>query len=497
MQSAAPLSLVRQAMRPGAGDLGRRVTHGVAWQYGLTVFRVLITVGSTAVLARLLTPTDYGLVAMAALVTELAALLTNTGFGAILVQRARISRLDLDTAFWTSVGIGAVLALMVVAVAYPAALVFGEPALFGILCVSALNFVIQGAAVAPTAVLNRLMLFRIDAYIQAVQLIVRTVAAVIMAWAGFGYWSLVLAGLISGLTACVIELVIVRFIPRMRFNASFVRRNISASGSYVGTSMLSFVLANVDQFTIARRFGAEQLGFYQAALTLPGELRNRVAAPLQRVLFPAFALLQSDLGRFREVALTAQKLLASVVLPIGTVLAISADDIVALLYGEKWSAVVPLLQVLALGGALRAIFGLVGNIYFAMGRPELALRINLMATPIVIIGVLIGSSFGPIGVAWAMLLANGLGFYSAAVAMRLIGGTFGAFLKALVPAVTASLIAAFALITVRHVLGPNLGPAASLVVGLPIFAIVMVSVLWRMDRALFVMLRARLQRTPP
>lgn len=476
-------TLVQQAMRPSSASLGSRVMHGVLWQYGLTAFRVLITVGSTAVLARLLAPADYGIVAMAALITELAGLIANTGFGAILVQRVKLNRLDLDTAFWTSVGIGAALGVVVLGLAYPASLFFDQPALFAVLCVSGINFLIQGAAVAPTAILNRLLKFQIDAWVQVVQLVVRAVVAITLAWLGWSFWSLVVAGLVSGLVGCLIEFYITRYRPRFRFRIGFVRDNFKASSNYLGSSVLSYITANFDQFIVGRRFGVESLGYYQAALTLPGELRNRLAAPLQRVLFPAYSLLQDDLVQLRALVAKSQRILTAIVLPIGTYMAIGAEEIVRILYGPKWLAVIPLLQILAIGGAMRALFGLTGNIFFAMGRPDLAFRLNLLMAPTVVLGVWIGSLWGVEGVAWAMFLANGWGFYSAHLAMRLIGGGFRDFARAIAPAVVASAAGGAVLAGWLNLVGIHMPALPSLCLGILLSTTTTFICVWAMDRS--------------
>lgn len=468
--------LVWEAFYPNKDNLGHRVTRGVAWLFALTALRVLLTIGSTAVLARLLTPTDYGLVAMASIVVEVAGLLTNMGFGSILVQKQRLTRLDLDSAFWASSGIGAVLTLIVGVASFPAAIFFNQPAVVGILWVSALNFIVQEATVVPNAILNRLLLFKADVLIQLAQLVMRMSLAILMAWLGAGYWSLVVAPLIAGVIGNLSLLWYVGYVPRVRFSKAFIAATWRASGSYLGSGVMSHLLSNFDYVIVGRRFGPAQLGYYQTAYTLPEEFRSRLSGPLQRVLFPAYALLQHDLAAFRTGVARSQRILSVLVLPLGIGLAITADEVVRIVYGEKWLPVIPLLQILAVGGALRALFSLVASIYYARGRPDLALKINCVTAPLVLGGIFLGSNWGVEGVAWAMVLVQFPSFFAVHIAMRLIQSSAWAFYRAVLPAFVTTAFMAAVLLALRHfgeirLLAPELRLVALVSLGVLSYAV--------------------------
>ena len=477
--------LVWAAFYPSNQDLGRRVTHGAAWLFGFTALRVLLTMGSTAVLARLLSPTDYGLVAMSSIVVELAALVTNLGFGSILVQKLRLTRLDLDSTFWASFGVGVALTLIVWAAAFPAALFFKQPTIIGILWVSALNFIIQEATVVPNAILNRLLLFKADVLIQMAQMVIRLLLTILMAWLGAGYWSLVVAPLIAGVIGNLALLWYVGYAPRLRFNKAFIAHNWRASGSYFGSGMLSYLLSNFDYMVVGRRFGPQSLGYYQMAFSLAEELRSRLSGPLQRVLFPAYSLLQNDLDAFRKGVARSQRVLSIIVLPLGVGLAITADEVVRVLYGEKWLPVVPLLQILAVGGATRAMFSLVASIYYARGRPDLAFKISIFLAPFVLAGIFIGSHWGVEGVAWAMVLVQLPSFFAVHIAMRLIDSSAWVFYRTVLPALFTTLFMASILLAIRHLSGLAAGaPALRLGILVSVGAVSYAGFLFFANRAL-------------
>lgn len=430
--------MLRAALYPDRTNMGQRVAMGTAWVFGLVGTRIVLTILSTSILARLLTPTDFGLNGMAAIIVEIAALLTNLGFGPILIQKPKLNRLSLDTAFWVSTGTGGALALIIVAIAYPASLFFSQPELIPILCVAGLNFVVQEANVVPSAILNRLLKFKAEVLIQLLQIVIRIALAILIAWMGGGYWSLVLAPIIAGAIGTAINLWYVGYIPRLRFDNKFARSNWRASGSYLGSGLISHLLSNFDYMLVGRRFGAEQLGFYQTAFSLPEELRSRFSGPLQRVLMPTYSLMQADTGTFRVAFLRSIKLFSTAMLPMGFGMAATADLIVPLLYGEQWLPVIPLLKILALGGALRAVFSLTASVFAAKGVPQMAFKIQLVGAPLVLGLVYAGSHYGVMGVAWGMLVAQLTGLLSVPFAMILLEGKFFDFIRAIFSPLLAS-----------------------------------------------------------
>jgi PST family polysaccharide transporter len=255
------------------------------------------------------------------------------------------------------------------------------------------------------------------------------------------------------------------------------------SGSFLGSGILHYVQSNFDFMVVGRRFGAEQLGYYQTAYSVPDELRNRLSGPLQRVLFPAYSLLQQDLIAFRDAVGRSQKMLAAVLLPIGAGLAVVAEEFVGVVYGARWAPVVPLLQVLAVGGALRATFSLVASIFYATGRPDLALKINLVSAPFVLGAILAGSEWGVIGVAWAMVLVMLPSFVSAHIAMKLIGGSLVTFLDAQWTPALGTLCMVLSLIVGKGLLSLSDSVAVALVLQIVVGGVIYLTTLVLIDRA--------------
>jgi len=453
--------ILLECLRPDLAGLGSKVAIGAAWTFTNVGLRIVLTIASTAILARLLTPEDFGLIAMSALVTEFAALLGNIGIGGILIQRKALRRLDMDTAFWITMAIDTALCLLVFAASFIAGAIFQTPQAQTIIAVSSLSFIISGLSTVHMALLSRTLRFREDFVIQAGSLICRIVASVLLAMAGFGVWSLVFASLIGQLTTLLLAYLIVPYLPRLRFNRSLLSEYARTSGSYLGGGIVNYLMSNLDYMIVGRRFGPESLGYYQTAFSLPEELRNRLSAPLQRVLFPAYSRLQDDLSAMQYGVLKSLRLLALVTIPLGVGLAAAADPLVRVLYGDQWLPVIPLLKILAIGGAIRSIFSMTASIFYATDNAQLALKVFTLILPIVAITLTIGSSWGLTGMAWAMLAAQTTSIFAAHIALRLIKLNIFTLFKTIAPASLSACVMYLGL-TLTNPIISHLPPVATL-----------------------------------
>ncbi len=411
---------LRASFFPGSVDLKARVARGASVAFMGVALRMVLTIGSTAALARLLTPADFGVIALASIVTEFAGLIANFGLTAILIQKKRLARIDCDTVFWFSLAFGLALTSIVVLASPLFASALGDSRAAPLIAGLSLLFVLEQLTVVPHSISMRLMLFGIDLRVQLLTLGVRALVAIALAYMGWGAFSLVLGGLVGKSVGLAYNFFEVPFVPRWRFHGSIIWRNLRVGGSYFANGIVGYVISNVDYFVIGRRFGATDLGYYQAAYSLADEIRNRLAGPLHRVLFPAYSLVQSEPERFRRGVEKSLGLLSAVVWPIGLGMWAAAESIVRVLYGEQWLSAVPLLRVLAVAGSIRAVVSLTASIFFGLSRPDLALKINLLSLPFITLAVLLGSRWGTYGVAFAMLAGQAFGLVYAIVALRLV-----------------------------------------------------------------------------
>lgn len=415
-----PLTLVQRSFRPSSENLGRSVVHGAALTIAGVLFRTSITLGSMAILARLLSPSDFGLVAMATVVIELGALFANVGFGSILIQRPRIFRIQIDTVFWAALGLGCLLAALVFLFSFVADRLFAEAIVGDLLKALCVTFIIEELSVVPRSLLARQFQFRRDFVVQAVMLLCRATTAVLLAWQGFGVWSLAGAAIVASFVQMSLYTALVGYRPRLRFSKAFLASTWRTNGGYFGNGLLFYINYNLDLFLVGRLLGAASLGFYQNARSLTDEIRARIAIPLQQVLFPAFSALQNEHERFRAGILRSGRLLALIVVPIGFGIAAVAEELVPLLYGDQWLAMIPILKIISIGAGIRATTAIGNPIFNATNRVGLSFRLFSAGTAIFAATMLLGSRWGLTGVAYALLFSTAVALVFFRIALGLV-----------------------------------------------------------------------------
>lgn len=413
-------SRVQKSFRPNADNLGSRVVNSALFTIGGVIFRTAITVGSMAVLARLLSPADFGLIAMATVITELAAVFSNFGFGSILIQRPRVSRIQIDTMNWCALALGALLTVVVYGLSFSAGEIFNDEHVGALLRVLAVSFILEELTLVPRALLMRRMQFRLDFYVQALMLIGRAGTAVALALAGFGVWSLAWGPVVGLVIQAVLYQYLAGYWPRLRFSRSFLASSWLTNGGHFGNGILFYINANLDTFLIGRALGATALGNYSNAKSLTDEIRVRMVQPLQRVLFPAFAAIQTEQERFQRGILRSARLLSFMFIPIGFGMAAEAEILIRILYGDQWLEMIPLLQLTALATGFGATTSVSNAIFNAKNEVGLSFRLFLLSTALSALFIVVGSHWGLLGVVWARLALVPVGLVFFWVSLRLV-----------------------------------------------------------------------------
>lgn len=430
---------VRRAFVLDSRNLGGRVVIGAGFKFASIALRTVITFGSVAVLARLLDPADFGYVAMATVITEFAALFSTFGITSVLTQRKVITRLQIDTVFWTSFTLGAVLSVLVFAASFLSGWLFAEPRAGELIRVLCLTFLLGGLTNVPSVLLARLMNFRTEFGIQSAVYVIRAIVAIVMAYRGFGAWSLVGGALVGSAVNVVLGYLVVPYFPRFRFSWHYLRTTWKTSGVYLSSGLLYYANMNIDLLLVGRQLGATSLGYYQNARSLTDEIRARIAAPLQQILFPAFSTIQGEAIRLQQVFVRSARVLATLILPVGFGVSALAADIVPILYGEQWLAMIPLVSMFGLSAAVRGSTAVYSPLLNASNRVGLALKYNLIGSVLFFAGVLVGLPFGSEGVALAALLASVYTLVPFRAAIALLGLTTKDLVLILgAPAVAAS-----------------------------------------------------------
>ena len=393
-------------MPPPADDLGARVVRGVSWRGASQVVRQLTRVLLLLVLARSLSPHEYGVAAMVLVVSTLVLVFSDLGLGAALVQRADLDDLDRSSVFWATSAVGLAATALCWLVAGPAAAFYGEPAVRDLMRGLSATFLLTALGATQVAVLSRDLRYRELALRQIAAALAGTAARVGLALGGAGAWAVIGQQLAVAAASTALVWTLGDWRPGRRASWSRVR-SLASFGLAVFVSRLGFYAnRNADNLLVGKVLGSGALGIYglaYQAVLLPLE---QVGGPVAEVLFPALARLQGTPARLRAAWLRAVRLLALVVAPGLGLLIVLADDLVRILLGPAWSGVAPVVQLLAWVGLHQTLQRLNSSVLQAVGAPRVLASFALLSVAVNVPAFVIGLHWGVTGVAAAYAVSS-------------------------------------------------------------------------------------------
>ena len=382
-----------------AEKLKGKTVRGAAITGSAQAARFVIRFGSTAVLARLLTPKDYGLVAMAAVVIAFVDIFKDVGLTTATVQRKDITHRQVSMLFWINLLLGGVIALVLVAIAPGVAAFYHEPRLIAITRVLSVSFVFGGLTLQHQALLRRRMQFGTLALLEIASSIFGVAVGVVMAAFGRGYWSLV--GMTVGATAANAAGVwlVVPWKPGLPRRGSGTRPLLKFGSNLLVMDVAGFFARQTDMFLIGRFWGPAPLAFYQKGFNLLMQPLGQINAPLGAVIEPALARVQTDPARLRRYFLSSLEIICGMSLPLVVFVAIFAREMVSLLLGSAWMDCVPIFRFLAPGAAVGVMMTSWGWLLIALGQARKYRQTGLASALVIIVSFIIGLPYGAKGVA--------------------------------------------------------------------------------------------------
>jgi polysaccharide transporter, PST family len=387
-------------------DLGRLALRGgivsVAMQYGNGILQIVTAI----VLARLLAPEDFGLVAIVTVLTSFAPLLIDFGLGDATAQRSRITRGQVSSLFWLSAGIGLAIGVVLAACSPLIAWLYRDPRLEFIALYSAITFVLAGASNQHLALLRRTMQFGKIAKIQISSNLLGTAIAIVIALCGYGYWALVFRPIASALCVAIGAWAACRWRPGSPVFDDEVKSMVRF-GLHVVSFSVTYTLAKaVDRIGLGLFFRPDQVGYYQNATILYENSIFSVLVQLHTVGSAALSKLQSNPDALRQKYEAALSALAFFIMPAAAILSVTGEDVTVTLLGEKWRAAGWLLSIIALRGIFQAVEASQGWLHLSMGRVDRWRNWGVVSLGVQIVAVLGGLPFGATGVAVAGVIAS-------------------------------------------------------------------------------------------
>ena len=384
--------------------LGARVKSGVLWRSGSQIAGQLIAWSATFLVLRLLSPGDYGLVAMTGAVLAFLDLFKGWGFASALVRQERTDSLRIGQAFGLLILTNAALAAIQVALAPVAAEYFRQPLVADLLRVQALFYLTNPFTALGHALLARRLEFKRQSRIDLLAAMLSAATALACALAGFGVWTLVLApGMLWFARAAGYFIATRMWEIRPRFRFKGAGELVSYGGAMMAVQLCWFAQSQMDVFIGGRALDPHRLGLYTTALFVTQILAGKFIPPLNEVAFAAYSRMQDRPDAIAAAFLKTVRLISLVAMPFYFGLAVTAEPLVVSVLGWRWVEAVPLVPILAMAMPCMTLQILFGPATNAIGRPGLQLRVGAIGAVLMTGAFLIGINWGTIGLAWAWL----------------------------------------------------------------------------------------------
>ena len=372
---------------------------------GITVFSQTLVYAvqtiSTIILARLLTPNDFGMVAM---ITVFSMLLVNfgvNGFTEAIIQEKEINHRQMSTLFWVNFAMNTLIALIFVAISPFLAKFYREPRIGLVGVVMAAPIFFTGLSTEHMALLKRNMRFRRIAAIDIGASIISVSIAIVMAIGGWEYWAVVSRQVIVFMLSAVGAWILCRWSPGLPRLGVGVRSMVRFALNTYANFCLTYFNRNVDKLLIGKYFGSEPLGNYDRAYHLSSILPNQLTVPLANVAFATLSRLRDEPERYRYYYGRVISTLALISFPLSAVLTIVGKDLIVLILGSQWEEAGVIFTALGPGIGMTILYSTHGWLHISLGRADRWFRWGIIAFIATVIFYLIGLPFGPLGVAIA------------------------------------------------------------------------------------------------
>ncbi|MDO8847902.1 MAG: lipopolysaccharide biosynthesis protein [Coriobacteriia bacterium] len=405
---------------------------------------------TTVVLARLLRPSDFGVMAMIGTVFGLATILNDFGLSSALIRRQHLSDEEIHSAFWLNIFVGVVVSGLGLAAAGLVAAFYRAPEARPVMMAMSAMFLVASIELVPRVLLTRQYRFRAIATAGVVAAIVDALVSIPAALIGWGVWAIVAGTLAAALASAITMFVSAGWRPRLHFAWREAVSFATYGGVLTLAGVANFFSANVDNVLVGRLLGATSLGHYAVAFNLMSIPARRLPAVVSKAALPGFAALQDDVQRLRRAYLDVVSYSALIAGPILAVAAVLARPLIEVIYGPQWSAAVQPFTVLCAAGYAIAVTTLAGLVFKAFARADLELWWSLAMLVAIGAGAALGARWGVLGIAVGVTVSTVIvrGAMQAHTT-RLLGLTGPAFASSIVPSLMTAAIAAAVAVGLR------------------------------------------------
>ena len=467
-------------------DFKSKVLQGTLWSAIQMWGMRLVSFAVFFILARLLSPADFGLVALASVYIAFISVFVEHGFAAAIIQRDEVDAYHLDTAFWSGLTFAMIFSLASVAFAVLIGNVMDEPQIVGPIRWLSLSFILIALTSVQQALLRRDLEFRELAVRNMIATAAGGGVGVAMAFQGWGVWSLVSQMLVTRAVGVIVLWQLCDWRPGRRLSRRHFDDLFHFNIHVVGAKIIAFFSRRADDFLIGIFLGTVALGFYTIAYRTLTLLTQLLVQAANAVALPAFSRLQHQRPQLISTFHKATQYSSAVAFPLFLGVAALAPEVVPLVYGQQWGASIPVVRILMLVGALHAITFFHGAAITAVGHPEWRLRLMILTTVLILIGFWIAMPWGISAIAAAYVIGNYLVFPLELIyTQRLVGLEIAPYLRRFIPIITACCAMLAAIAIAKRLTAGNLTLLVQFLLYASIGAAAYLSVLWMLIPKLF------------
>ena len=381
------------------GDLAGRSARGGAVTMTAQGFKFVLSTMAAIVLARLLTPEDYGLIGMVAILINFVGMFQYLGLSTATISWSELSHQQVSTLFWVNMFLSVVIMLVTIGSGPLLAWFYNEPRLLGITAGFGVTILLAGLAIQHEAILARQMRFTALVVVEVVALALGFGSAVVAAWRGAGYWSLVLNNLVMTLATAIGVWTACRWRPGLPVWGSGIRSMLSFGGHLTGFNVMAFFSRNLDSALIGKVWGPFQLGVYSRAYQMLLMPLQQINAPLSAVAVPALSRLANEPERYRAAYLEILEKIVMITMPLGALMIATSDWTVLLLLGPQWGETGRIFMLLGVAAMIQPVTRTAWWLFSTQGRTRELFHWGVLGGAIAIVSIVAGLPWGARGVA--------------------------------------------------------------------------------------------------
>lgn len=419
---------------------GNKIVSGMMWSFSEKIAAQVVSVVVSIILARLLMPDDYGVVAVVYIFTVIAEIFVTSGLGTALIQKKDADDTDFSTLFWCNLILSLILYLVLFFLAPVIAYFYDNALLTSVIRVLGIKLPVSAVNSIQYAYVSRNMEFRKIFFATSIGTVVSAVVGISMAYSGFGVWSLVAQYITNSVIDTSVLFLVNKWLPNFVFSIQRAKPLIKYGWKILATDFIGTVFNQLNAFIIGKAYTPADLAYYTQGNKIPDLVNNNIKSSLSSVLFPAFSL-SNDIEEIKRIRRKCLMIMGYVVFPLMFGMVAVADKMIIVLMTEKWLPAVPFVRI----SCIAAVIGIFGTTLIqeikAIGRSDVTLKIELLKKPIFIVIAIISIQFGIKGIAWTLVINEIIAFcFNMYPVRKYIGFDFLLYIRDSIQSLIMSLI---------------------------------------------------------